>query len=677
MRSLQRLLNPRHIAIIGGGAWCEHVLARCLETGFEDRVWPVHPKRKSILGVDAFACVEDLPQAPDAAFVGINRYATIEAVRALATMEAGGATCFASGFREATDGAGLHDQLLEAAGDMPVLGPNCYGFLNMLDGAALWPDVHGLERVDKGVAIITQSSNMAISLSMQKRGLPVAFVVAAGNQSQQSMAAIARHLIEDARVTAIGLHVEGFTDVRGYEKLAQRAQELGKPVIVLKVGRSAEAKMATTSHTGSMAGQNAGAEALIARLGFASARDLPVFAETLKLAHSHGYVGGRKLASISCSGGEASLVADLADDHGLTFPALTDPQTDKLSTVLGPLVTLTNPLDYHTDIWRDVPAMAMVFETVGSGAQDLTLLVLDFPRGDRCETADWYLALDAIEAAQARAGSPFAVVSTLQENMPEGVAKRLVERGIAPLCGIEDALTAIGQLTDPASAKAHQPIVLPTSSSAHTKTLKEAEAKAALATAGVPLPAFRVARSVYEAGIAAAQMGTLVALKGIGFAHKTEAGAVALNLTGEDAAVEAATAMGAQEFLVEEMITDSVAELLVGVVADPAHGFVLTVGAGGIATELHADKQSLLVPAPRSDVESALSSLRIAPILKGYRGRPSADMVAVIDAIMAMQDYVIKNADLLSEVEINPLMATPLGAVAADALIVLKNVEPS
>ncbi|HAR52796.1 MAG TPA: acyl-CoA synthetase, partial [Roseovarius nubinhibens] len=188
MRDLSRLFQPRSIAVIGGGAWCANVIEQCAKMGFAGPVWPVHPTRSELGGVAAFASLDDLPGVPDAVFIGVNRTLTIETVARLRAMGAGGAVCFASGFREAQaetgDGDSLQEALLAAAGEMPIIGPNCYGFINYLDGALLWPDQHGGERAERGVAVLTQSSNMAINITMQARALPLAYVGTAGNQAQ-------------------------------------------------------------------------------------------------------------------------------------------------------------------------------------------------------------------------------------------------------------------------------------------------------------------------------------------------------------------------------------------------------------------------------------------------------------------------------------------------------------
>ncbi|MGR3291216.1 MAG: CoA-binding protein, partial [Paracoccaceae bacterium] len=208
MRSgLQRLLNPRSIAVIGGGSWCENVVknSRCI--GFSGPVWPVHPTKLHISGEKTHPSIQSLPGAPDAAFLGINRHATIDAVAILSDIGAGGAVCFASGFQEAqeesSNGAELEIQLLQAAKSMAILGPNCYGFINYLDGALLWPDQHGAVKTDRGVAIITQSSNIAINITMQRRGLPIAYMITVGNQAQTDLAELAATVLLDDRVSAV------------------------------------------------------------------------------------------------------------------------------------------------------------------------------------------------------------------------------------------------------------------------------------------------------------------------------------------------------------------------------------------------------------------------------------------------------------------------------------------
>ncbi|KUF10764.1 acetate--CoA ligase family protein [Pseudoponticoccus marisrubri] len=672
MRDLSRLLRPRSVAVVGGGTWCANVIRECRRIGFAGDLWPVHPRRDSVAEVPAFASVEDLPGVPDAAFVGVNRNATVEVVRALSAAGAGGAVCFASGFSEAAaeieGAAGLQDQLVDAAGAMPILGPNCYGLLNLLDGAALWPDHHGGTRTARGVAIVTQSSNIAINLTMQRRALPLAYMVTAGNQAQMDLAGIGAALLEDDRVTALGLHVEGIDDPAGLEALARAAHAAGKPIVALKVGRSDGAQAATLSHTASLAGSAAGADALFDRLGIARVDGLSELIETLKILHFTGPLPATRIASMSCSGGEASLVADTAQAHGLSFPKLCAAQKAALRAALGPSVALANPLDYNTYIWGDRDAMARTFAAMLTPGIAMGAVVLDFPRSDRCAATEWDVVIDAAAEARARTGKPLALLSSLTDTMEEATALSIAERGLVPLCGLDEGLAAIA-----AAARCGAPVteapVLPPRVPARPVTLTEAEGKDLLAGQGLRVPHARRVTGAEQAVAAAREIGFPVVLKGEGIAHKTEAGAVRLDLREADAVRAAACAMPTDASLVEEMVTGAVAELLVGVVLDPAHGYVLTLAAGGTLTELLRDRVSLLVPASREAVEAALAGLRIAPVLDGWRGAAPAAREPVLDAVMAVQSFVTANHGALAEIEINPLLCGPRHAVAADILI--------
>jgi len=674
MPNLSRLFRPSSIAVVGGGAWCASVIEQCRKMGFDGPVWPVHPKRTEIGGLPSFARLEDLPGVPDATFIGVNRNITIQTVRLLCAMGAGGAVCFASGFQEAQaetgDGADLQNALLDAAGDMPIVGPNCYGFINYLDGALLWPDQHGGQRCKRGVAILTQSSNMAINLTMQTRGLPLAYVATAGNQAQVGLSQIGQTLLNDPRVTALGLHIEGIGDLRAFEALAQTARTLGKPVVALKAGRSEQAQKAAVSHTASLAGSDSGARALLARLRIAQVRSLTEMLETLKLLHLAGPLPSNRIASMSCSGGEASLMADTALDYNVQFPALDTQQSNDLRAALGPMVALANPLDYHTFIWTDTAAMSATFTAMMAGTQvDIGCIICDFPREDRCSTQAWDCVIEAAAATKKATGKPLALVASLPDALPESFAERIIDAGLIPLLGLDDALAAISAAAwlgkDATSA---DPLLLP-STITDAQMLSEAEAKAALAKHGVSVPTSARADNLSVLPSVLANIPIPLVLKAEGMAHKSDLGGVALGLTSEAEVIDAVGKMQCDSFLVEEMITGGVAEMLVGVVRDPAHGFVLTLAAGGVLTELLRDSVSLLLPTRAEDIDAALDTLRIAPLLRGYRGKPAAERRAIVNAVLSVQSYVTAHAAHLEEVEINPLICTPTRAVAADALI--------
>ncbi|MGO7989056.1 acetate--CoA ligase family protein [Rhizobium leguminosarum] len=677
-RPLDRLLRPQTIAVFGGRE-ARRVIEQCDRMGFVGEIWPVHPKLDEVLGRPCYRSVSDLPSAPDAAFVGVNRTLTVKIVRSLSEAGAGGAVCYASGFSEATgelgDGAELQQALLDAAGDMPILGPNCYGLINGLDGALLWPDQHGMQRIERGVAILTQSSNIALNLTMQTRGVPIAYVVTAGNQAQTSLADVACALIDDPRVTAVGLHVEGFGDLSALERLASMARRSRKPVVVMKVGRSEQAKRAAVSHTASLAGSDAVADAVLSRLGLGRVQTLPALLETLKLLHVAGPLSSHSISSMSCSGGEASLMADAAVGRNVEFPALQPQQLPRLRRVLGEMVTLSNPLDYHTFVWGDLARQTEAFSAMFEGGYALNLVVLDFPRGDRCDASEWAMTADAVIAAAAATGALAGLLATLPENMPEPIADRLMANGIIAFCGIDEAITAaevaadIGQAWD---RPPPLPLLDVSSIEGEIETLTEADAKAELAAFGLPIPKGLLASSPGQAAEQAERLGFPVVLKALGIAHKTEAGAVALNLEDIKAVSNAAAAMPPNAgYLVEKMIDPPVAELIVGAIRDPVFGLSLTLGAGGIFVELLEDSIILPLPATKTDIHAAISRLKLAELIYGYRGRPKGDLEAAVGAVSATADYVVKNAASLEELDINPLMVLPegRGVAVVDALI--------
>ncbi|SFT07931.1 acetyl-CoA synthetase [Sulfitobacter marinus] len=666
-RNLDRLLRPKSIVLIGGGAWGAQVIRQSQKMGFQGALYVVHPKGVSIEGINAFRSLDELPEVPDAAFIGVNRRATVDVVAQLSAMEAGGAVCFASGFSEAeaedNTASALQTQLVTAAGTMPILGPNCYGLINALDGALLWPDQHGCTPVDRGVAILTQSSNIAINLTMQQRGLPIAYMVTCGNMAQTTQAEIALALLDDPRLTAIGLHIEGFSDTSAWHRLAIAAAAKNIPLVALKVGVSDQAQQAAVSHTASLAGGDAAAGALLRRLGIARLRDLPSFLETLKVLHVNGHLNGALLSSISCSGGEASLTADTAHGAEVSFPALTEGQMLALRDTLGPMVALSNPLDYNTYIWRDVEKMTTAWLPMAADHIGLTLVIVDYPHTD---ADDWECATQAALNLRERSGRPVAVVATLPELMPTNVMERLIAGGVTPICGLSEAIAA-GE----AAAFDVPPDPVPPlqpGADRDAQLISEGAAKQMLAEFGLRVPKGHVANTPAEAGAIAIKIGGLVVLKGQGLAHKSEAGAVVVGIA-SDAVEACANDMPTDSFLVEEMVQNPVAELLIGVTRDPVHGFLLTIGAGGVLTELWQDTVSMLLPVTPAQIQDALQKLRITPLLNGYRGKPGADLGAITKAIMSVQAYVIAHQDAISEVEVNPLICGTGSAIAVDALI--------
>ena len=677
---LSRLLHPRSICAIGGRE-AARVVEQCRRMGFAGPVYPVHPARAEVAGLPCYRSVEDLPEAPDAAFVGVRRDRTIDVVRALAARGAGGAVCYASGFRESgEEGAALQAALVSAAGDMPILGPNCYGFVNYLDGAPLWPDQHGGRRRERGVAIVSQSGNLALTLTMNLRAVPIAAVATLGNRAAVGAAAVMDALLDDRRVSAIGLLVETLDDAPALAAAAARARARRVPVVALKLGRSEAGARLTLSHTASLAGEDARAAAFLERAGIARAPSLPAFLEALKLLHVTGPLPGRDVASLSCSGGEAALMADALDGRRLRPRPLTEAERARVGAALSDLVTVSNPLDYHTFIWGDAERLTAAFAAMLGCGFDLSLLVIDPPRGDRCADDDWRITVDAFAAALDRTGARGGVLATLPESLSEAWAERLMARGIAPLAGVEEGLAAVEAAADVGAARAVEgprpPFLGPRPlMDGYEVVLTEWEAKRRLARAGVPVPCGALVRAPEEAVRAAERLGAPVVVKAVGrhLTHKTERGAVRLGLRGPGAVRDAARALRplGDGLLVERMVEDAVAEVIAGVARDPHLGLVLLVGSGGVLAELAGDRAVLLPPAPRSEIEAALATLKVARLIDGFRGRPGGDRAALVDALLAIQRFALDHADRLIELDVNPIVVRPSGrgVAAVDALL--------
>lgn len=668
MSDLRRLLAPRSIAVVGG-APAERVVRQCLKLGFDGPIWPVHPKRSDLAGVPCLPSLDDLPGVPDAVFLGVNRNATIDAMRSINRIGAGGAVCYGSGFAETGD-EHLQDALLEAAGDVPFFGPNCYGFVNTFDRVALWPDEHGMGRHERGAAIVSQSGNVAVNLTFQQRGLRLGSMITVGNQANLGTEDAIAALLDDERITSIGLFLEAVRDAQQFATVAMRARERGVPIVALQTGRSEAGALIANSHTGSMAGRAAAYDALFARYGVATVRTPSELLETLKLLDSGGPLRGRRVVSLSCSGGEASLVADRSEATSLSFAPFTAEQTTAIEATLTEFVSVSNPFDYHTFMWGDRAAMAATFTAVMDGPQDATMLVLDAPPADDNDPSSWYVASDALADAAKATGNRGVVVATLPECLNAPFRAHISASGLTPLLGLSEALTALDAAAFAGAAVAttpHSPVTAPGA----TTLIDEASAKQWLDALGVEVPQGRVVQSS-DVLATAKEIGYPITLKALGHAHKSEAGAVKVGLRDAEALASALAAMPGTSagYLVENTVTDVVAEVLVTVRRDAPVGWLVTLGHGGVMTELWSDVVNLLAPVTVPEVEAALMSLRSARLLTGFRGRPAADVRALAELVVRLTDAVVGTH--VVEVELNPVLVGSSGATAVDALLIVE-----
>src|SRR5580692_3448693 len=682
---IHRLIAPRTIVLIGAGAWTDAVAAGNLPIGYTGALWRVHPTRESTATTTYYRSIADLPGVPDAAFLAVPNHDAPTVAAALAAREVGGFVCFTAGFSETGTESGhrLTRELVGNAGDLPYFGPNCYGFVNFFDKVAMMPDQIVGAPVERGVALICQSGTIALTLMFNQRSLPLGCLFTVGNQTRLAVEDLIEILCEDARVSAFGLYLEGIKDPERFARAAALARAAGKPIAVTKSGRTAAAVRTAHSHTGALAGADVVFEAFCRQAGIARCDTLGTLCETLKLFHMGGPLAGRKVLVMGASGGDMAMTADVSRDLHLDFAPLSEDGAGRLREVLTDRVTIANPFDIHTYLWFDPPALKRVFDEVLRSGYDAAGFMLDSPPEGQADAAAYDAVIDVFIDAARGAPSRAALIASLPETISAEVRRRCLDGGVIPLQGQREALEALSLAGGVGAAWRANPGVqlhLPPAqagASGDIHALGEHDGKAALAEFGVRIPQGKLvpASAAAEAALA---MGFPVVIKASGahLEHKTEVGGVVLNVRTEADARQAALRLAtlSDTLLVEEMFTDGVAEVLIGIIVDPQFGQVLVLGAGGIFTEIMSDSVSLLPPWTRASVESALQRLTIAKLFRGYRGRPAADVDALVETILCVARYATANVATLIEIDVNPVIVRPSGkgAVAVDTMIRLQ-----
>jgi len=675
-RALQRLLAPRSVALIGG-EWADAVAAASRRIGYQGELWRVHPTRPSTTGQRYFRSIAELPGAPDAAFLAAPNREAPALAAALAARGAGGFVCFAAGFSETgtAEGRRLTDELLTSAGELPFFGPNCYGFINFFDGAALWPDQVVGARRERGVALICQSGTISLNLLFNGRSLPIGMVLTVGNQTRLAAEDLIELLTADQRVSAFGLYLEGVRDVSRFARAAAAARAAGKPIALVKAGRTAAAARTAHTHTGALAGADAAFDAFCRQAGIARCDSLGTLCETLKIFHCGGPLPGKRVLVMGASGGDMAMTADNSRQLGLEFPPLPSADAASLREILTDRVALGNPFDFQTYVWFDRPRMRAMFSVAQRAGYDAVGFMIDCPPEGQADPSAYLHGIEEFVAACAGAPSRGAVISSLPESLPAATREQCLAAGVVPLQGQREALEALdlaGAVGETWRSATRPELRRPHQLAERTRALTEHDAKAALAAYGVQVPRSAVV-PLRNARAAAEALGFPVVMKATGPAleHKSELGGVVLNVRSGAEAAQAAERLAAlsDTLLIESMVTDGVAEVLIGVTVDPQFGQLLVLGAGGVFTELLRDSVTLLPPFDAAAVEAALGRLRVARLLRGFRGRPAGDVPALVETALACARYAQANLGILAELDINPVIVRPSGAVAVDALI--------
>ena len=687
--NFERLIKPKHIAFVGG-VDAEIAIGEAKRAGFKGFIWPVNPRRDQLGGHKCFQTLEDLPSPPDAVYLAIPRDHALNAVKDLAKLGAGGIVCYTAGFGEADpEGQEVENLLAEYAGDMALIGPNCYGIINYVDKVALWPFAHGGSCPGYGAAIITQSGMFSSDITMSQRSLPLSYMVSAGNQTVMGLADFIDILCEKPEVRAIGLHIEGLSDVSLFEKAALKALELNKPVVALKTGISKIGSTLTLSHTGSLSGSKELYEALFKRTGVISVNNPSQFLETLKYLCVSGCPKQENIIGFTCSGGGATMLADKAEDIGLKFPNFKKEKSDKLVGLLPEIATLSNPLDYTTPIWGQPEKTRPVFqEAMNQVLAQSAILVQDYPAKGLDESLVYYRN-DALAFAEAAADNnlPAAICSTIPENFDAETRDLLVSLGVSPMQGIHEALNAISHAATWNKNRVHilgtklDSVFEVVANLDRLSVLDEYKSKALLKKNGFNVPKGKLCLDKVTSNDLVS-LNFPVALKMVSskILHKTELNAVVLNIESDfelGAAVKnmrslvskKAPNLVSNRYLIEEMANAPLAELIVGIRSDSQFGLSLTIGSGGILVDLISDVSTILLPTHSGEIREAIKNLKVFKLLDGFRGKPKVKLDVVVDAIMKLVIFAEENINLISEIEINPMFVYKDSVQMVDALI--------
>jgi acetate---CoA ligase (ADP-forming) len=703
--AIDRLLRPRSIAIVGASekigpgfnAW------NALKTlGFDGAIHLINPSRKEILGEPCYPSLLDVPGGVDAVFIAVQAEKVVDVARAAATKGAGGLAVLSSGFAEAGEqGEEMQRELsaLARAHDMAVCGPNCLGFLNFAARTALFGTSLPAELPIGRTAAVVQSGSIGIALLNAARGLGLSHLVTSGNEAVTTVADYLAFLVEEPGVETIVVFLEQLREPRKFIAACRRARGLGKPVIVLKSGRSVKGRQAVAAHTGAVAGSLEIGDAALHAAGAIQVFSLDELIETaVAFSALPRRLKAPGAAMVSLSGGEIALALDAADAAGLALPTISTAR-DALTDLLPARSHIANPLDLTWAGLYDPAIARRCVKALGEQADvGLIMLLQDAPRGLGEQQANRYATLLAAVADGARDARVLAVaVSNLCSDVHPDYACAAAEKSVVSLRGTSEGIGAVAHYLrwEAAQPMVEPPIVAPANSSARTRAaaalaaappgavLDEAQARAILAAYEVPALPERLALSSEDARVALRELGGPVVIKALvpGIAHKSEHGLVRLNVRSAPEAEEAArmliekgrflTQEGQVRLIIQPMVSP-VAELLVGARVDPEFGPVVVAGMGGVYVELFKDVAVRLAPVSPSAAEEMLRATRAAQLLDGWRGRPKGDIAAAADIICRLSRLIADLEDEVREIEINPLAVLPVGrgCLPLDCLLV-------
>jgi acetate---CoA ligase (ADP-forming) len=688
VRSLEPLFAPESVAVVGAsedprkwGNW----LARGALRGESRRpVYLVNRRGGELLGRHAHTSLGDLPGRPDLVVLAVPAAGLSAAVddalgagaRAIVAISAGGDPA-----RAGAQDAGLAARV--AAAGAVLLGPNCLGVLDSGEQLELIPN----PLPAGAIGLISQSGNLALELGLLAApdGLGFSRFASLGNQADVGATELVRELAAHAPTRVIALYVEDFRDGRAFAAAAAGAVRAGKPVVALAIESGEATTRAARSHTGALASDGAAIDAAFAAAGVHRVRTPRELVDAAGALLRCSPARGRRVAVLSDGGGHAAIAAAVAADRHLSVPGVSAATRDWLRGQLPAAAGVGNPVDLAGAAERDVHVFERVARRLLEAGEADALLITGYFGGYReygaeVEVEELRVA-SALGAVAADTGRPIVVHSMY----PRGPVAAILHAGGVPVYeAVEQAAGALARLAEegtraaapiPALPRPAPPVVATGDRSGARSGDGYSEARALLAAAGVPFVAQRTVGGLGAAIEAAAELGYPVVLKALGALHKSEGGGVVLGIDGpaelERAHAQIEQRLGPGRYSVEAMapVAEGV-ELLLGARWDPRFGPVAVAGAGGIHAEVLRDTAVALAPVDQAGAERMLRSLRIAPLLAGARGRPAVSFAAAAAALAALSGVAARHPEL-SELEVNPLLAMPAGAIALDARFVL------
>jgi acyl-CoA synthetase (NDP forming) len=698
-RGLEPLVRPRSVAIVGASADVRRTAGKpavyLKKHGFPGRVCLVNPRYSEITGLPCVPRVADLPEVPDVGLVLLGAEAAIEAVRQLAELGVPAAIVLAGGFAEIdATGAQRQARLLDAAGDMRLLGPNTIGMVNVADQTALSASgALELERLAPGrVAIVSQSGGMLGALLSRgaSRGMGFSRLISTGNEADVDVCDAIEYLLDDDATRVIGLYLESVRRPGRFRELAGRAAERGKPLVVFKIGRSEAGAQSATSHTGAVAGTDRMYDALFKQTGAVRVETLDGLLDAAAGLVFDRQLRGRRLGILTSTGGGGSLVAEACGLRGFEVPAPDAATSERLRAALSGESAMAdrNPIDLTLANLRSETYRETVSALVESASYDAVVVVVG-----SSGLEDPSLAAAPVRDASLASEKPVVVyVNPSAMN----IVSYLNGVGVPAFFTAEGCATALAALADasggtPPVASAGTRLVRGARAAgdagrARVRMLNEAEALGLFADHGVAAAAHVVARTPREAAALSRSLAgkrLVVKILSGSVAHKSDVGGVRVGVAPRDVEAvceEVRERVGAERvdgWLVQEQVSGGT-ELLLGVIRDAQLGLAVVLGAGGIATEVFGDRTVRLLPLGPSDARAMLGELKCRVLLEGFRGQPPGDVDALAAAIEHFGQMALALGERLLEAEINPLFVLPRGGgvVAADGLVVLAE-EPA